>query len=468
MMVNLFVASIAILLAHIGQGAEIVSNGNLNCNDQDRCDNTTYICPAQNCNFQCTGTPSCIDSTFICNSTETGTCAATCSSFGTCENFRLISYAQTTTIMCQGSKSCKNGYIRAYGDDDGDDSNNDGISGALTCTNSDSCNGTYFRCDDDVATCSASCQETGSCSDATFRCTATDDCSFAWRDDLFEVCDPQCTIQCFEDVCDCTTSAGDRCNDTQIVYDFLNEDTTGSMDSTATMDIETTAYLGNGTRGGGGLNTNNKDTSINSLLYNIIIGMIYLLLFGYCAFEFVVLWRSYYFEETTLFGVIPLLVVITAWQFLVCIILGSLETYMSDSDLLAGTYICALSIPFNLLMFLVVMIIFSIHSKHADSICGVKENYGIWQLMLLRGVTFFALKANSKMFIVNKLGGHYGLGLIIVGIIIYLPWMVISIVFAGDDEANIVFNASSFVVFLFCFVLLSIVIEQNTTTVVQG
>ena len=147
--------------------------------------------------------------------------------------------------------------------------------------------------------------------------------------------------------------------------------------------------------------------------------------------------ESFYFDETTLFGVIPLLVVITAWQFLVCITSGSLETYMSDSDLLAGTHICTLLIPFNLFMVSVVMIIFSIHTKHADSICDVKENYGI--------MTNFVRKANSTMLVVNKLGGHYGLGLIIVGII-HLVWMVTSI------DANIFFNASSFVSFHF-FVL---------------
>ena len=266
---------------------------------------------------------------------------------------------------------------------------------------------------------------------------SNDECSFLWSDNIFEVCN-------------CTDGAGDRCNDTQIVCDSSNEDTTESIETISTMDIETTVYLGNGTRGGEGYNTNNTDTLVNSLLYNIIIGMICLILFGYCAFEFVVLWRRLNFDETTLLDVIPLLVVITARQFLACIMLGSLKTYVSGIDLLARTYICALSIPFNLFMFLVVMIIFSIHSKHTDFICAVEENYGIWQLMLLRGVTNFASKDNSSMCVVNKLDGHCGLGLIIVGTICLL-WIVMSIVVASDNDANSLLNASSFVTFVFLF-----------------
>ena len=86
-------------------------------------------------------------------------------------------------------------------------------------------------------------------------------------------------------------SAGERCNDAQTVRDFLNENTTESMDSTSIIDIETIIYLGNGNGCAGGLNTNNTCTSVNSLLYSIIIGMIYSLSVGYCAFEFVVLWK---------------------------------------------------------------------------------------------------------------------------------------------------------------------------------
>ena len=80
-----------------------------------------------------------------------------------------------------------------------------------------------MKCDENVNECYLSCDNQG-CGVSTFKCLASDECSFQWWDN--DACYPYCNYQCLnEDICYCydyrndTNSNDDLvCNGTRILF----------------------------------------------------------------------------------------------------------------------------------------------------------------------------------------------------------------------------------------------------------
>ena len=120
--------------------------------------------------------------------------------------------------------------------------------------------------------------------------------------------------------------------------------------------------------------------------------------------------------------IIGLLLFTSFWEFLVCIILGASELYLSRKDVLSGTFLVSVSFPINFYIVLAVLIIIAYNNDKFETLKDI-INY------------------------LNEHSRGYGAAvlLLIIFSVLFIFWMLLTLILSGSNQGNLVFNSFSFV-----------------------
>ena len=123
-----------------------------------------------------------------------------------------------------------------------------------------------------------------------------------------------------------------------------------------------------------------------------------------------------------------MLVIVSGWQFLICLILGFGEIYVSHEDVKSGTFVFAASIPMNFYTVLALMVAVLFYNKYPE---------------MQRSI--FAPLTHSVECLsgVCRVGSYYNF-MLAVFLIAFFFWMVVTLALSGDNQSDLEFNSTSY------------------------